>query len=125
MNEEVMIPKSYHDKVCEEIIRFKDKQFYDAVHLLDDGTLEITVGDYTKVKRVLVEDCNNFGNLFYKNDADRPQGMMEMARAIKKQCMRYPTYSDCYRCECFDKFEEECKLGEPAGWPIDEEEGEE
>lgn len=72
-NEEVMIPKSYHDKVCEEIIRFKDKQFYDAVHLLDDGTLEITVGDYTKVKRVLVEDCNNFGNLFYE-DADRPQG---------------------------------------------------
>ena len=74
MNEEVMIPKSYHDKVCEEIIRFKDKQFYDAVHLLDDGTLEITVGDYTKVKRVLVEDCNNFGNLFYENDTDRPQG---------------------------------------------------
>ena len=73
MNEEVMIPKSYHDKVCEEIIRFKDKQFYDAVHLLDDGTLEITVGDYTKVKRVLVEDDNNFGNLFYE-DADRPQG---------------------------------------------------
>lgn len=73
MNEEVMIPKSYHDKVCEEIIRFKDKQFYDAVHLLDDGTLEITVGDYTKVKRVLVEDGNNFGNLFYE-DADRPQG---------------------------------------------------
>ena len=73
-NEEVMIPKSYHDKVCEEIIRFKDKQFYDAVHLLDDGTLEITVGDYTKVKRVLVEDCNNFGNLFYENDTDRPQG---------------------------------------------------
>ena len=72
-NEEVMIPKSYHDKVCEEIIRFKDKQFYDAVHLLDDGTLEITVGDYTKVKRVLVEDDNNFGNLFYE-DADRPQG---------------------------------------------------
>ena len=51
--------------------------------------------------------------------------MMQMARAIKKQCMRYPTYSDCYRCECFDKFEGECKLGEPAGWPIDEEEGEE
>ena len=74
MSEEVMIPKSYHDKVCEEIIRFKDKQFYDAVHLLDDGTLEITVGDYTKVKRVLVEDCNNFGNLFYENDTDRPQG---------------------------------------------------
>ena len=73
MNEEVLIPKSYHDKVCEEIIRFKDKQFYDAVHLLDDGTLEITVGDYTKVKRVLVEDDNNFGNLFYE-DADRPQG---------------------------------------------------
>ena len=73
MNEEVMIPKSYHDKVCEEIIRFKDKQLYDAVHLLDDGTLEITVGDYTKVKRVLVEDDNNFGNLFYE-DADRPQG---------------------------------------------------
>ena len=74
MNEEVMIPKSYHDKVCEEIIRFKDKQFYDAVHLLDDGTLEITVGDYTKVKRVLVEDDNNFGNLFYENDTDRSQG---------------------------------------------------
>ena len=74
MNEEVMIPKSYHDKVCEEIIRFKDKQFYDAVHLLDDGTLEITVGDYTKVKRVLVEDDNNFGNLFCEDKADRPQG---------------------------------------------------
>lgn len=74
MSEEVMIPKSYHDKVCEEIIRFKDKQFYDAVHLLDDGTLEITVVDYTKVKRVLVEDGNNLGNLFYEDGADRPQG---------------------------------------------------
>lgn len=57
--------------------------------------------------------------------ADRPQGMMEMARAIKKECMKHPTYSDCHLCECFDKFEGECKLGEPAGWPIDEEEGEE
>lgn len=74
MSEEVMIPKSYHDKVCENIIRFKDKQFYDAVHLLDDGTLEITVEDYTKVKRVLVEDDNNWGNLFYEDGADRPQG---------------------------------------------------
>ena len=73
-NEEVMIPKSYHDKVCEEIIRFKDKQFYDAVHLLDDGTLEIHVTDYKMVKRVLVEDDNNFGNLFYEDKADRPQG---------------------------------------------------
>ena len=78
MSEEVMIPKSYHDKVCEEIIRFKDKQFYDAVHLLDDGTLEITVEDYTKVKRVLVEDENNWGNLFYEDGADRPQGEWEM-----------------------------------------------
>ena len=74
MNEEVMIPKSYHDKVCEEIIRFKDKQFYDAVHLLDDGTLEIHVTDYKMVKRVLVEDDNNFGNLFCEDKADRPQG---------------------------------------------------
>lgn len=74
MSEEVMIPKSYHDKVCEEIIRFKDKQFYDAVHLLDDGTLEITVGDYTKVKRVLVEDGNNWGGLFYEDDVERPKG---------------------------------------------------
>lgn len=73
-NEEVMIPKSYHDKVCEEIIRFKDKQFYDAVHLLDDGTLEIHVTDYKMVKRVLVEDDNNFGNLFCEDKADRPQG---------------------------------------------------
>ena len=73
MNEEVMIPKSYHDKVCEEIIRFKDKQFYDAVHLLDDGTLEIHVTDYKMVKRVLVEDDNNFGNLFCEDKADRPQ----------------------------------------------------
>ena len=81
MNEEVMIPKSYHDKVCEEIIRFKDKQFYDAVHLLDDGTLEITVVDYTKVKRVLVEDGNNLGNLFYE-DTDRPQGEWEMQEDI-------------------------------------------
>ena len=84
MNEEVMIPKSYHDKVCEEIIRFKDKQFYDAVHLLDDGTLEITVGDYTKVKRVLVEDCNNFGNLFYENDTDRPQGWIPCSERLPK-----------------------------------------
>ena len=74
MSEEVMIPKSYHDKVCEEIIRFKDKQFYDAVHLLDDGTLEIHVTDYKMVKRVLVEDDNNFGNLFCEDKADRPQG---------------------------------------------------
>ena len=74
MNEEVMIPKSYHDKVCEEIIRFKAKQFYDAVHLLDDGTLEIHVTDYKMVKRVLVEDDNNFGNLFCEDKADRPQG---------------------------------------------------
>ena len=74
MNEEVMIPKSYHDKVCEEIIRFKDKQFYDAVHLLDDGTLEIHVTDYKMVKRVLVEDDNNFGNFFCEDKADRPQG---------------------------------------------------
>ena len=81
-DEEVMIPKSYHDKVCEEIIRFKDKQFYDAVHLLDDGTLEITVGDYTKVKRVLVEDCNNFGNLFYENDTDRPQGWIPCSERL-------------------------------------------
>ena len=73
-NEEVMIPKSYHDKVCEEIIRFKDKQFYDAVHLLDDGTLEIHVTDDKMVKRVLVEDDNNFGNLFCEDKADRPQG---------------------------------------------------
>ena len=73
-NEEVMIPKSYHDKVCEEIIRFKDKQFYDAVHLLDDGTLEIHVTDYKMVKRVLVEDDNNFGNLFCEDKANRPQG---------------------------------------------------
>ena len=73
MNEEVMIPKSYHDKVCEEIIRFKDKQFYDAVHLLDDGTLEIHVTDYKMVKRVLVEDDNNFGNFFCEDKADRPQ----------------------------------------------------
>lgn len=73
-DEEVMIPKSYHDAVCEEIIRFKDKQFYDAVHLLDDGTLEIHVTDYKMVKRVLVEDDNNFGNLFCEDKADRPQG---------------------------------------------------
>ena len=80
-NEEVMIPKSYHDKVCEEIIRFKDKQFYDAVHLLDDGTLEIHVTDYKMVKRVLVEDDNNFGNLFYEDGTDRPQGEWKSVKA--------------------------------------------
>ena len=101
MSEEVMIPKSYHDKVCEEIIRFKDKQFYDAVHLLDDGTLEITVGDYTKVKRVLVEDCNNFGNLFYENDTDRPQGKWIFDPEIL--CSDIGVYSAGYRCSVCGK----------------------
>ena len=96
-NEEVMIPKSYHDKICEEIIRFKDKQFYDAVHLLDDGTLEITVGDYTKVKRVLVEDDNNFGNLFYE-DADRPQGEWICHEGGWKNFDYYPTKYECDQC---------------------------
>ena len=82
MNEEVMIPKSYHDKVCEEIIRFKDNQFYDAVHLLDDGTLEIHVTDYKMVKRVLVEDDNNFGNLFCEDKADRPQGWIPCSERL-------------------------------------------
>jgi len=85
MNEEVMIPKSYHDKVCEEIIRFKDKQFYDAVHLLDDGTLEIHVTDYKMVKRVLVEDDNNFGNLFCEDKADRPQGWIPCSERLPKE----------------------------------------
>lgn len=98
MNEEVMIPKSYHDKVCEEIIRFKDKQFYDAVHLLDDGTLEITVGDYTKVKRVLVEDCNNFGNLFYENDTDRPQGEWIRDRYWSRGVGMGEEYGFFYKC---------------------------
>ena len=96
MSEEVMIPKSYHDKVCEEIIRFKDKQFYDAVHLLDDGTLEITVGDYTKVKRVLVEDGNNFGNLFYEDKADRPQGYWTKTDVATYRC------SECGKIQIAD-----------------------
>ena len=97
MNEEVMIPKSYHDKVCEEIIRFKDKQFYDAVHLLDDGTLEIHVTDYKMVKRVLVEDDNNFGNLFYE-DADRLQGWIPCSERLPNEgevvlvCMRIESH---------------------------------
>lgn len=114
-NEEVMIPKSYHDKVCEEIIRFKDKQFYDAVHLLDDGTLEITVGDYTKVKRVLVEDDNNFGNLFCEDKADRPQGEWinkhewangfyerecSICGAMKPQLMHTAKINFCPNCGC-------------------------
>lgn len=94
-DEEVMIPKSYHDKVCEEIIRFKDKQFYDAVHLLDDGTLEIHVTDYKMVKRVLVEDDNNFGNLFYEDSPDI---------VFCKDCRHFSVVSDeeegtnYYRC---------------------------
>ena len=97
MNEEVMIPKSYHDKVCEEIIRFKDKQLYDAVHLLDDGTLEIHVTDYKMVKRVLVEDDNNFGNLFYE-DADRPQEWIPCSERLPNEgevvlvCMRIESH---------------------------------
>jgi hypothetical protein len=55
-------------------------------------------------------------------DMNSSPSMMQLARAIKKQCMRYPTYSDCLRCECCD-IEGECKLGEPDAWPIDEEEG--
>ena len=97
-NEEVMIPKSYHDKVCEEIIRFKDKQFYDAVHLLDDGTLEIHVTDYKMVKRVLVEDDNNFGNLFCEDKADRPQGWIPCSERLPNEgevvlvCMRIESH---------------------------------
>ena len=101
MNEEVMIPKSYHDKVCEEIIRFKDKQFYDAVHLLDDGTLEIHVTDYKMVKRVLVEDDNNFGNLFCEDKADRPQGEWIFDPEIL--CSDIGVYSAGYRCSVCGK----------------------
>lgn len=47
--------------------------------------------------------------------------MLKMARAIKEECtMRYPTYNDCLRCDCFDAFEGECQIGDPSGWPIDE-----
>ena len=104
MNEEVMIPKSYHDKVCEEIIRFKDKQFYDAVHLLDDGTLEITVGDYTKVKRVLVEDGNNFGNLFYEDKADRPQGEWKDVPPNAWLFNGIIQWRECSVCKCRSMF---------------------
>lgn len=33
--------------------------------ILDDGTLSVTVDDYPKVKRVLVQDKDNNGGLFY------------------------------------------------------------
>lgn len=35
------------------------------LNILDDGTLTVTIEDYTKVKRVLVQDENNCGGLFY------------------------------------------------------------
>lgn len=54
-----------------------------------------------------------------KEDAQEVN-MLEMARAIKKACMRFPTYGDCRNCECFDTFEGTCDLGDPSGWPIDE-----
>lgn len=44
---------------------------YDAVkngtplEILDDGTLSVTVDDYSKVKRVLVQDNDKWGGLFY------------------------------------------------------------
>lgn len=105
-NEEVMIPKSYHDKVCEEIIRFKDKQFYDAVHLLDDGTLEIHVTDYKMVKRVLVEDDNNFGNLFCEDKANRPQGEWIYGEHNVAMCDGYR----CNRCDFFVPWDYEHKF---------------
>lgn len=46
--------------------------------------------------------------------------IMELAKAIKKACMRFPTYGDRCNCECFDTFEGKCDLGDPSGWPIDE-----
>lgn len=88
---------------------------------LPNGKTAVFEYDVCEIGKVTLECMDELMSMI----ADRPQGMMEMARAIKKQCMRYPTYSDCHRCECFDKFEGECKLGEPAGWPIDAEEGEE
>lgn len=135
-NEEVMIPKSYHDKVCEEIIRFKDKQFYDAVHLLDDGTLEITVEDYTKVKRVLVEDDNNFGNLFYEDEVGRPQEWIPCSEMLPSDYNDYLVVDGdgemavgCYRGDadawdnsCFgwlereDEDEHPTRLGKVVAW---------
>lgn len=54
-----------------------------------------------------------------KEDAQKVN-ILELARAIKKACMRFPTYGDCRNCECFDTFEGTCDLGDPSGWPIDE-----
>lgn len=57
-----------------------------------------------------------------KSKGDREPSMLQMARALKKHCMRYPYYSDCEQCEFNDKTDGECMIGEPCGWPIDEEE---
>lgn len=54
-----------------------------------------------------------------KEDAQEVN-MLEMAKALKQACMRFPTYGDCRNCECFDTFEGTCDLGDPSGWPIDE-----
>ena len=48
----------------------------DAVHIHNDGTLEVKVPNAQKVGRVLVMDTESHigGGLFYQDDADRPHG---------------------------------------------------
>lgn len=44
------------------------------LEILEDGTLNITVDDYSKVGRVLVQDGNNLGSLFYpEQEPTQPQ----------------------------------------------------
>ena len=46
--------------------------------------------------------------------------IMELAKAIKQACMRFPSYADCRNCECFNAYEITCDIGYPSEWPIDE-----
>ena len=46
--------------------------------------------------------------------------IMELAKAIKQACMRFPSYADCRNCECFNTYERKCDIGYPSEWPIDE-----
>lgn len=62
------VPREWHDRVCEEMAK---RHTADGYKMLDDGTLVVSVDDATKVTRVLVEDSEKNGDLYY---ADRPKG---------------------------------------------------
>ena len=62
----------------------------DRHKMLDDGTLVVSVEDATAVARVLVEDGQKNGDLYY---ADRPRGEWIIHKA--------PTDEYCSLVECY------------------------